>query len=90
MTAPAQRKKPKHPPLVTLRAVREAYGLSRDDLAQRISEQGGVTGNASTIRVVETCNAKPSNELITAWARALRLNPTDVILPPNGSDGEAA
>lgn len=91
MTSPAQRRpKPKHPPLVTLRALREAYGLSREDLAQRITEQGG-KATASTIRVVENCHEWPGNELITAWARALRLNPTDVILPPaRGSNGDEA
>lgn len=84
MTAPAKRKKPLHAPLVNIRSVREAYGLSLEDLAQRISEQSHPT-TASTLRGVETANGPVSNKLITAWARALRLNPTDIILPPNGN-----
>lgn len=89
MTSPAQRKRPKHPPLVTLRALREAYGLSRSDLIQRIAEQGCDTAE-STIRGVENAWQPPGNELITAWAKALRLNPADVILPPNGNGNGGA
>lgn len=94
MTSPGQRRpKPKHPPLVTLRALREAYGLSREDLAQRIAEQGYGLPSVATIGTIENCHEWASNELITAWAKALRLNPTDVILPPGRSErgnGEAA
>jgi transcriptional regulator with XRE-family HTH domain len=88
MTPPAQRPyKPKHPPLAPLRAVREAYGLSRAALTERITEQG-VTVAEATIRTVENGHDRPSNELITAWAKALRLNPADVILPPQNGNGD--
>lgn len=89
MTSPAQRKKPLHPPLVTLRALREAYGIAPDGLVQRIAEQGCEVSK-HTIRGVENGNYAPSAPLITAWAKALRLNPADVILPPNGNGGDAA
>lgn len=69
------------PPKVGIRAVREAYGLSVDDLVQRIAEHGVIVGNTCTIRNVETGNKKPSIRLLHAWARALRLNPVDVIMP---------
>ena len=89
MTAQVPRKKPLHPPLVTLRALREAYGISPDGLIQRIAEQGCEVSK-STIRGIENGNHSPSKELIHAWARALRLNPADVILPPDGSEEVAA
>ena len=90
MTAPAKRQKQKHPPLVSIRAIREAYGLSPADLVQRIAEQGHHVSNQSTIRGVENGTYRPGNELMIAWAKALRLNPTDVILPENGNGDEAA
>ena len=89
MTSPARNGKPKVPPRVSIRAVREAYGLSIRDLMDRIAEQGHEVKDASTIRNVETGNQAPSLPLITAWARALKLNPVDVVLPNrNGADGE--
>jgi len=84
MPAQQQRPKPKHPPYVTLRALREAYGISREDLLDRLAEHGYIAKNTNMIRAVETGWQKPGTELITAWAKALRLNPADVILPSNG------
>lgn len=71
----------KTPPRVGIRAVREAYGLSITDLMIRIEEQGVVVKDSATIRNIETGNKVPSNKLLTAWARALKLNPVDVVLP---------
>lgn len=89
MPAKQQRKYPAHPPRVNIRAVREAYGLSRADLMQRIAEQGCEVSE-HTIRGVENSNQFVGNKVITAWARALKLNPADIILPPSGSNGNGA
>jgi transcriptional regulator with XRE-family HTH domain len=82
----------KAPPLVSIRAVREAYGLSAQDLITRIGEQGVEVGNTSTIRNVELGHKRPSNRLLVAWAKALRLSPTDIVLldPEPAEDDEAA
>ena len=69
------------PPKVGIRAVREAYGLTVAELVMRIEEHGVTVEDTSTIRNVETGNKKPSNRLLNAWARALKLNPVDVIMP---------
>ena len=69
------------PPRVGIRAVREAYGLSVADLQQRIEEHGVKVVNTCTIRNVETGHTKPGLRLLHAWARALKLNPVDVIMP---------
>jgi transcriptional regulator with XRE-family HTH domain len=70
----------KAPPRVSIRAVREAYGLSIRDLMQRIAEHGVEVKDPATIRNVETGNKTPGNELLTAWAKALKLNPVDVVV----------
>ena len=69
------------PPRVGIRAVREAYGLSVADLQQRIEEHGVKVVNTCTIRNIETGNKRPSNPLLVAWAKALKLNPLDVTMP---------
>ena len=90
MATPQQRKYPAHPPRVNIRAVREAYGLTRADLVQRITEQGCKVSE-HTIRGVENSNQFVGNAIMTAWARALKLNPADIILPPsNGNGGRGA
>ena len=71
----------KAPPRVGIRAVREAYGLTIPELVTRIEEHGVTVVNTSTIRNVETGNKRPSIRLLNAWAKALRLNPVDVVMP---------
>ena len=68
-------------PQIPIRALREAYGLTIDQLVTRIEEHGVTVVNTSTIRNVETGNKRPSSRLLNAWARALKLNPTDVAMP---------
>lgn len=75
----------KAPPRVSIRAVREAYGLSVRELMDRIAEHGVVVKDTATIRNIETGNKRPSNSLLVAWAKALKLNPVDVVVP--GADG---
>jgi transcriptional regulator with XRE-family HTH domain len=78
----------KAPPQVSIRAVREAYGLSIRRLIDRIAEQGVEVQDPATIRNVETGNKRPSTELLTAWAKALKLNPSDVRVPQPESEPE--
>ena len=88
--------KPKAPPRVSIRAVREAYGLTVPDLVERIAEHGVTVQSTATIRNVETGNKRPSPRLLRAWAKALKLNPVDVAMPgecrchEQGEDGEQA
>lgn len=63
--------------MVTLRALREAYGLSSPQLAERIAEQGVVVDPDALLNI-ELGHKKPSNALATAWARALRLKRVDI------------
>jgi transcriptional regulator with XRE-family HTH domain len=60
------------PPMVTLRALREAHELTAEQLAERIDEQG-VKVNPDSIYNVESGRKRASVRLLGAWARALRL-----------------
>ena len=75
--------------MVSIRAVREAYGLSTRDLITRIGEQGVEVRDTATIRNIELGHKQPSKRLIVAWARALKLNPVDVILLDNDEEDAA-
>lgn len=63
--------------MVTLRALREAHGLTLEQLAERIAEQG-VTVDKASLANVELGKRPASRRLIGAWARALRLESVDV------------
>lgn len=65
------------PPQINLRAFREALGLTLDDLAERISEQG-VTVTKFALSNVETGKRRASNQLMDAWARALNVRPIHI------------
>jgi len=60
------------PPMVSLRAIREAHELTGDQLAQRIDEQG-VKVDTDHIYNVESGRKHGSDRLMGAWARALRI-----------------
>lgn len=68
-------------PLVGIRELRKAYGLSVGELARRITDEQGLKVHEDTIRNVELGHRRASNPLITAWAKALGLNPLDVAQP---------
>jgi transcriptional regulator with XRE-family HTH domain len=70
----------KLPPMVPLRALRQAYGLTYPALAERIAEFG-VTVDPDHLNAVELGQKGASGELLTAWARALNLNPLDIRRP---------
>lgn len=81
------------PPRVSIRAVREAYGLTIQQLIDRIAEQGVDVSDRGTISNIELGRKRPSDRLLIAWAKALKLNPVDVVLPcasTNGNGEQAA
>jgi transcriptional regulator with XRE-family HTH domain len=65
------------PPMVTLRALREAHELTLEQLAERIAEQG-ITVDKASLSNGELGKRPVSKRLMGAWARALRLQPVDV------------
>lgn len=54
-------------------------------LVQRIKAHG-VTVHKDTISNIELGYRRGGDELMTAWAKALGLNPLDVYQPPSQSD----
>lgn len=75
------------PPLVPIRAVRQAYGLSARELADRILDEEGVRVAPDSLLNIELGHKTCSPRLLQAWARALRLSPLDVHRPssPHGA-----
>lgn len=63
--------------MVSLRALREAHGLSSPQLAERIREQGFPV-TADSLLNVELGHKRASNPLIHAWARALGIRALDI------------
>jgi transcriptional regulator with XRE-family HTH domain len=74
------KKSPPIPPMVPLRALRQAYGLTSPALAGRIAEYG-VSVDPDHLIAVELGQSGASRELLTAWARALNVNPLDIRRP---------
>ena len=68
-------------PQVRIRYLRQAAGLTLAQLAERISEQG-VPVTESHISRVETGQARASERLLVAWARALGIHELDVYAAP--------
>ncbi len=69
-------------PQVRIRDLRNAYGLTLVQLAQRIRSQG-VDVHADHVGNVELGYKRASPTLLHAWASALRVNPLDVWQPPS-------
>lgn len=63
--------------MVRLKEVRIAHGLGQGQLAERILEQG-VEITVAGISNVENGNKKASDRLLTAWAKALGIEPLNV------------
>jgi len=79
-------------PQVRIRELRVAYGLSVKALIERIAAEGVPDVHEDTIRNVELGHKRASRPLLTAWARALGVNPLDAWqpeLPSAQSSGEA-
>ena len=85
------------PPQVTLRAIREAHGLTSPMLAAKIAERG-VKVDPDHLLSVELGHKRASNSLIVAWANVLQINPRDIrqaaelreLVSPEDEGSEAA
>lgn len=64
-------------PMIRIKELRLAHGLSQGQLAERIAEQGVEITDAG-ISNVENGNKKASDRLLTAWARALGVEALNV------------
>lgn len=60
--------------MVRIKELRIAHGLSQGQLAERIAEYGVEITDAG-ISNVENGNKKASERLLTAWAKALGVEP---------------
>lgn len=65
------------PPMVSIRALREAHGLDLQQMAVLITEQG-VEVHPDSLSNIERGNKAASRRLIGAWARALNLRQFDI------------
>jgi transcriptional regulator with XRE-family HTH domain len=63
--------------MVRIKDMRLAHGLTMRQLSERIAEHG-VDISEAGISNVENGNKKASDRLLTAWAKALGLQPLDV------------
>jgi transcriptional regulator with XRE-family HTH domain len=75
--------------MVRIKDLRIAHGLSQPQLAERIAEQGVEITDAG-ISNVENGNKKASDRLLTAWAKALGVEPLNVWHGPLRSPVEPA
>lgn len=64
-------------PMIRIKDLRLAHGLSQSQLAERIVEHGVEITDAG-ISNVENGNKKASDRLLTAWAKALGVEPLNV------------
>ncbi|NOR03634.1 helix-turn-helix transcriptional regulator [Mycolicibacterium fortuitum] len=64
-------------PMIRIKDLRLALGLSQEQTAQRIAEHG-VEITAAGISNVENGNKKASDRLLTAWAKAFGIEPLNV------------
>lgn len=77
-------------PQVGIRELREAHGLTVNQLVERIKELG-YDGNLhpDTVRNVELGHKRGSKQLMVLWAKSLGLLPMDVWQPPIETDAVA-
>lgn len=64
-------------PMVRIRDLRVAHGLSIGQLVERIHEQGGQISEAG-VSNIENGNKQASERLLVAWAKALGVSPLNV------------
>lgn len=64
-------------PMIRIKDLRLAHGLSQTELSDRIAEFGVEITDAG-ISNVENGNKKASDRLLTAWAKALGVEPLNV------------
>lgn len=68
-------------PQVPIRSLREAHGLSIEELRDRIESHLGKKPHGDTLRNIELGRRNGSPALMAAWAKALTLHPLDVFQP---------
>lgn len=69
-------------PQVRIRDLREAHGITVNQLAERIIETGYTEKvHPDTLRNIELGHKRGSKLLMVAWAKALGLSPLDVWQP---------
>ena len=78
MTTNGKVRERRNPPMVSIRLLREAHGLSQAGLADRIEPHLGKRPDPDTISNVENGWKRPSPQLMHAWAKALKISPLDV------------
>ncbi|HWE91770.1 MAG TPA: helix-turn-helix transcriptional regulator [Pseudonocardiaceae bacterium] len=64
-------------PMVRIGVLRDAYGLTAGQLAERMAELG-VRVNRNSLYNIERGKKKASARVLDAYARALNVNPLDV------------
>jgi transcriptional regulator with XRE-family HTH domain len=74
--------------MVRIRALRDAYGLTAEQLAERMAELG-VPVDRNSLYNIERGAKKPSDRVLDAYARALGVNPLDVWQGPLRRSAEA-
>jgi transcriptional regulator with XRE-family HTH domain len=74
------------PPLVSIREVRLALGLTSVQLAQRIKEEEDITVDPDSLLNIELGRKQVSATLLRAWARVLRMEPLNVHRPDDLRD----
>lgn len=75
--------------MVRIKDIRLAHGLTMAQLAERIREQGAQISEAG-VSNVENGNKKASDRLLTAWAKALGIEPLNVWHGPLRPAAESA
>lgn len=65
-------------PKVGIREVRRAHGLTLEQLADRIEEQGVKRPHADSLSNIERGHKPAGVGLLNAWAKALGVHPLDV------------
>jgi transcriptional regulator with XRE-family HTH domain len=77
-------------PQIRIRDLRKAHGLSIVELTERIAAFG-VEVHPDSVSNIENGHKRPSQRLMTAWAKALGISPLDVSLPSDPDrEGAAA
>lgn len=64
-------------PRVGIREVRKAHGLTLEQLADRIEEQGYKRPDADSLSNIERGNRRASEALLHAWCKAVGIHPLD-------------
>ncbi len=79
ITARSKARKPVHPPVVSLGALRSAAGLRIDDILDRLEEETGVRPGRGTISAIENGHRGASREMVEALEAAYGLAPGSIM-----------